>query len=164
MAEPEAGTFSAFVARRSVELQHFAHLITGNAEDARDAVQDALAGLYPRWERVTRNGDPEGYVKRSIVNAHISRWRATGREEVGYPAWLDTAVPDIAPALLDARLAVQLCAELPPRQRAAVVLRFYEDRSYSEIGAFCGCTTGAARVLVHRALATLRERLAEGSP
>ncbi|MGC4154212.1 MAG: SigE family RNA polymerase sigma factor [Propionicimonas sp.] len=154
-------TFSEFVARRSVALQRFAYLITGNVEDARDAVQDALAGAYPRWDRVARRGDPEAYVRRSIVNAHISRWRCSGRESAWDPSWLEAPAPDLAGRLLDARLAVQLCAGLPPRQRAAVVLRFYEDRSYPEIGSICGCSAGAARVLVHRALAALRERLPE---
>ncbi|MCA0253006.1 MAG: SigE family RNA polymerase sigma factor [Actinobacteria bacterium] len=163
MADADAGlhvrTFSEFVAGRSVALQRFAYLITGDVEDARDVVQDALAGLYPRWERVVRRGDPEAYLRRSIVNAHVSRWRSSGRESAWDPAWLEKPAPDMAARLLDARLAIQLCAELPPRQRAAVVLRFYEDRSYPEIGSICGCSAGAARVLVHRALAALRDRL-----
>ena len=153
--------FSEFVALRSVSLQRFAYLITGNVEDARDAVQEALAGVYPRWERVVSSGDPEAYVRRSIVNAHVSRWRGSGRESAWDPSWLEAPAPDLVGRMLDARLAVQLCAGLPPRQRAAVVLRFYEDRSYAEIGSICGCSAGAARVLVHRALAALRHRLPE---
>lgn len=159
VAGSQAPTFGEFVALRSVALQRFAYLITGNVEDARDAVQDALTGIYPRWERAVRGGDPEAYVKRSIVNAHVSRWRGTGREVVWDPSWLQVAAPDAEAALLDARLAVRLVTELPLRQRAAVVLRFYEDLSYAEVGRICGCSPGAARVLVHRALATLRERL-----
>ena len=151
--------FGDFVATRSVALQKFAYLVTGDAEDARDAVQEALLGVFPRWERVARLGDPEAYVRRSIVNAHISAWRGSGRESPWEPSWLDAAVPDPAAATVDARLAVQLCATLPPRQRAAVVLRFYEDLDYPHIAQICGCSTGAARVLVHRALATLRERI-----
>lgn len=162
-AGTSAPTFSEFVAARSVALQRFAYLITGHAEDARDAVQDALTGVYPRWERVLRGGDPEAYVKRSIVNAHVSRWRGSGRESAWDPSWLEAPSPDDTGRALDVRLAVQLCAELPPRQRAAVVLRFYEDRSYPEIGSICGCSAGAARVLVHRALAALRDRLPEES-
>lgn len=152
-------TFGEFVARRSVALQRFAYLITGNVEDARDAVQDALTGAYPRWERIARRGDPEAYVRRSIVNAHITRWRGSGRESAWDPSWLEIPAPDGSAALLDARLAIRLVTDLPPRQRAAVVLRFYEDRGYAEIGRICGCSAGAARVLVHRALATLRARL-----
>ncbi len=162
-AVPGVLTFSEFVAGRSVALQRFAYLITGNAEDARDAVQDALAGAFPRWERVVGRGDPESYLRRSIVNAHVSRWRGSGRESAWDPSWLEVPAPDLTGQLVDAQLAVQLCTQLAPRQRAAVVLRFYEDRSYAEIGSICGCSDGAARALVHRALAVLRDRLPEES-
>lgn len=157
-------SFGEFVAGRSVGLQRFAYLLTGNVEDARDAVQDALVGAYPRWAQVVRRGNPEAYVRRSILNAHVSRWRRDGREAAWDPSWLEVATPDTSAALVDSRLAVQLITDLPVRQRAAVVLRFYEDRSYAEIGAICECSAGAARVLVHRALTTLRDRLPqEGS-
>lgn len=73
--------FEDYVATRSVALQRFAYLVTRNAEDARDLVQDALLGLYPRWSRVSAAGNVDAYVKRSIVNAGISRWRRTGREQ-----------------------------------------------------------------------------------
>ena len=163
-AGPGGLTFSEFVAGRSVALQRFAYLITGNVEDARDAVQEALTSAYPRWQRVTSKGDPEAYLRRSIVNAHVSRWRGTGRESAWDPSWLEAPAPDPVGRLLDARLAIQLCAGLPTRQRAAVVLRFYEDRSYAEIGSICGCSAGAARVLVHRALAALRPPARGASP
>lgn len=152
-------SFAEFVATRSVGLQRFAYLVTGNVEDARDAVQDALVGVYPRWERVVKAHNPDAYVRRSIVNAHVSAWRRTGRESAWDPSWLEAPAPDTLAAVLDAQLAVRLVAELPVRQRAAVVLRFYEDRGYPEIGQVCGCSPGAARVLVHRALATLRDLL-----
>jgi RNA polymerase sigma-70 factor (sigma-E family) len=158
-AGPRPLTFSEFVATRSVGLQRFAYLLTGNVEDARDAVQDALLGAFPRWKQLARRGDPEAYVRRSIVNAHVSWWRSTGRESAWDPSWLEVPAPDGSAALLDAQLAIRLVTDLPPRQRAAVVLRFYEDRGYADIGRICGCSPGAARVLVHRALATLRDRL-----
>jgi len=157
----EVTSFEDFVAARSVALQRFAYLVIGHPEDARDAVQDALLGLLPRWERVTAGGDPEAYVRRSIVNAWVSRWRATGREHAWDPAWLDGETSDATAALADAATAVRYCNDLPPKQRAAVVLRFYEDYSYAQIGAVCETTPGAARVLVHRALANLRTQLEE---
>ncbi len=156
-------SFETFVTTRSVALQRFAYLITGHPEDARDTVQDALAGLLPRWSQVLASGDPEAYVRRSIVNAHISRWRATKREQTWDPAWLETPSPDAAAHVPDAMTAIQWCAALPPKQRAAVVLRFFDDYSYAQIAAVCGMTPGAARVLVHRALTSLRARLKEDS-
>lgn len=73
--------FEEYVAARSVPLQRFAYLVTRNAEDARDLVQDALLGLFPRWAQVSAGGNVDAYVKRSIVNASISRWRRSGREQ-----------------------------------------------------------------------------------
>ena len=69
-----AARFEDYVATRSVALQRFAYLICRDVEDARDLVQDALLGLYPRWASVVAKGNPDAYVKRSIVNAGISKW------------------------------------------------------------------------------------------
>ncbi len=151
--------FEDYVAARSVALQRFAYLITRNAEDARDLVQDALLGLYPRWTRVSGAGDVDAYVKRSIVNASISRWRRTGREQVSDE--LHAVTPDHAGEVTDAELAWQLCESLPPLQRAAVALRFYDDLEYAEIASILGCAEATARSHVHRALTRLRTQLIE---
>jgi RNA polymerase sigma factor (sigma-70 family) len=169
MADAGAGaaarpSFGEFVATRSVGLQRFAYLVTGNVEDARDAVQDALIGVYPRWSQVVGRGDPEAYVRRSIVNSHISRWRRGARETAWDPSWFDSSAPEVGIERVDARVAVTFLPELPERQRAAVVLRFYADADYPEIGRACGCSPAAARVLVHRGIAALRQHLSEGSP
>ena len=91
--------FEDYVATRSVALQRFAYLVTRNAEDARDLVQDALLGLYPHWSRVSAAGNVDAYVKRSIVNAGISRWRRTGREQVSDE--LRAVTPDHAAGVTD---------------------------------------------------------------
>jgi RNA polymerase sigma-70 factor (sigma-E family) len=162
VAEPAATSFSDYVTLRSAALLRFAFLITRNREDAHDAVQEALTGLYPRWHQVSARGDVDAYVRRSIVNAHVSAWRKvhrlfpTAEPEVSGRA---PATPDAADAVVDADLALRLCAELPPVQRAAVVLRFYEDRSSAEIASILGCPEGTARSHVHRALAALRAKL-----
>ncbi|MFT4295841.1 MAG: SigE family RNA polymerase sigma factor [Micropruina sp.] len=153
--------FEDYVATRSVALQRFAYLVVRNAEDARDLVQDALLGLYPRWSRVSAAGNVDAYVKRSIVNASISRWRRTGREQVSDE--LHAVTPDHAGEVTDAELAWQLCESLPPMQRAAVALRFYDDLDYAEIAAILGCPETTARSHVHRALTRLRTRLIEDS-
>ena len=71
-------------------------------------------------------------------------------------------VPDASQAVADADQALRLCGELPPMQRAAVVLRFYEDRSFAEIARILGCPEGTARSHVHRALQALRAKLEGG--
>lgn len=157
--------FEDFVTARSRRLLDVAWLITRDPEDARDAVQDALAGLYRRWERLPSGDEFEAYVHRSVVNACLAVLRRR-------PRWLPVAMPErlrAAPVSEDFAEQVgtsaqvwQLCGELRPAQRAAVVLRFWSDASYAEIAAALGCTESTARSHVHRAIAALRSRLAEG--
>ena len=148
--------FERYVSERSVALQRFAYLVCHNVDDARDLVQDALLGLYPRWTKVCAGGNPDAYVKRSIVNASISRWRRTGREQATDEPDLGASVPDHAVGVTDAQVAWRLCATLPPLQRAAVVLRFYDDLDYPAIAGILGCAEATARSHVHRALTRLR--------
>jgi len=155
-------TFEDYVAARSVALQRFAYLVTRNADDARDVVQDALLGLFPRWDRVSADGDPDAYVKRSIVNATITRWRRTGKEFVSDDADLGAVTGDHADGVTDAELAWRLCESLPPAQRAAVVLRFYSDLDFASIAGILGCPEATARSHVHRGLTRLRTQLIEG--
>lgn len=158
-----------WVAARGPSLVRFAYLVTGNANDAQDAVQDALVSIYPHWSRLQSLGTVEAYVRRVIVNRHISRWRAWSRHETsraepeaGLGARHEPdAVADLADTQADAALAWQLCATLPRAQRAAVVLRFYEDQSFAQIAEVLGCSESTARSHVHRALATLRIHLRE---
>lgn len=154
-------SFEDFVARRSGALQRFAYLVTGSREDARDAVQEALIGMYPRWQRVAEHA--EAYARRSILNVNVSRWRKFGAEVLAFDP--DSAHADPANpfgAVDDKDAAARLFATLPPRQRAALVMRFYEQLSYAEIAAALGSAEATARSLVHRALATLRATLQEG--
>lgn len=158
MTDADPQHVAEWVAARGPALQRFAFLVTGSASDAPDLVQEALARALPRWESLVARGTAEAYLRRSIVNAAISAWRKTGRQ-------LPTGEPPVPPVgdgsqtRADADHAWALCAELPPRQRAAVVLRFYEDLAFAEIGALLGCPESTARSHVHRALATLRGRL-----
>ena len=155
--------FEDYVATRSVALQRFAYLICRNADDARDLVQDALLGLYPRWRVVSSEGNPDAYVKRSIVNASITKWRRTGKEQVSGDPDLGGVTPDHAGVVTDAAVAWQLCETLPPLQRAAVVLRFYDDLDFTAIAGILGCAEATARSHVHRALTRLRSTLIEDS-
>lgn len=162
-ARAEAATFEEYVRERSVALQRFAWLVTHDRDEAQDAVQDALIGLYPRFERVRAMGGVDAYVHRSIVNAAISRWRKRRHTTpVEAPEDLVAArASDIAEGVADADAAWRLCAQLPPDQRAAVVLRFWGDRSFAEIAETLDCAEATARSYVHRALTRLRTRLVE---
>ncbi len=165
LRDDEAPTFDAYVRARSVALRRFAYLVTRNHSDAEDVLQDALLGLYPRFDAVAAGGNVDAYVRRSIVNASVSRWRKVSRVSVTDTPehWVrDPAPRGLDDAVVDAALAWDLCEELPPPQRAAVVLRFYDDLSFAEIAGVLGCPEATARSYVHRALTKLRTRLIGG--
>jgi RNA polymerase sigma-70 factor (sigma-E family) len=150
--------FAEWVAARGGALQRFAYLTTGSADDAADVVQEALARVFPRWAGLAASGTAEAYVRRTIVNTAISRWRKDRRMwrgGVAEPAPVDDSSQQHA----DSDQAWTLCAGLPPQQRAAVVLRFYEDLSFAEIARILDCPESTARSHVHRALTSLRARL-----
>jgi RNA polymerase sigma-70 factor (sigma-E family) len=155
--------FAGWVVARGASLQRFAYLVTGSAADAPDLVQDALMRAYPRWANLAREGTAEAYVRRSIVNGSISRWRKGRRlVSVGQPhSLLSDSHADPAAASADADQAWRLCLELPPTARAAVVLRFYEDLPFAQIAVILNCPESTARSHVHRALQALRARLIE---
>ncbi|MCW5953841.1 MAG: SigE family RNA polymerase sigma factor [Propionibacteriaceae bacterium] len=154
----EGRDFDRFVAEHGLALQHFAYLVIGDAEDAHDAVQDALLGAFRSWPRIVADRDPGAYIRRSIVNAHISRWRKRRRELMTDDVL--GAVAADTDRVVDSVYLSALLERLPVRQRAAVVLRYFEDREFADIGGVLGCSPATARSLVHRALAQLRQ--AEG--
>jgi RNA polymerase sigma-70 factor (sigma-E family) len=154
--------FDQWVAERADALLRFGYVLTGDRNLAEDAVQDALTNACAKWHRVSAADDPEAYVRRMIVNAHVSWWRRFRRRESpvaepdrDLPAVTGDGVADRA----DADAVWTLCATLPAKQRAAVVLRYYEGLSYAEIGDVLGCAEATARSRVHRALASLKQTL-----
>jgi RNA polymerase sigma-70 factor (sigma-E family) len=153
--------FDDWVAARGPSLLRFAFVVTGSQHAAEDALQDALARACEKWARVSSTQDPDSYVRRMVVNAHISRWRRTRRESPVSTFRDGDSHPDPADRVGTGDAVWSVCRELPPRQRAAVVLRFYEDLEYAEIATLLGCSEATARSHVHRALGALRSRLAE---
>ena len=155
-------SFDAWVTARAVPLLRFAYLLTGSQSEAEDAVQGALERALAAWPRVSRSHDPEAYVRRMIVNQHISLWRRWRRRVSPVAVVRETEPGEDPGEEVAAREAVRrLCATLPPTQRAAVVLRFYEDLDYAQIAALLGCAEATARSHVHRALRALRTELAK---
>jgi RNA polymerase sigma-70 factor (sigma-E family) len=154
-------SFDEWVTARAPSLLRFAYVVTGSQHAAEDAVQDALARACERWAKVGRTLDPDSYVRRMIVNAHISRWRRTRRESPVETIRAGDPQPDPAERLGTDDAVWAVCTELPPRQRAAVVLRFYEDLEYAEIARVLDCPEATVRSHVHRALTALRARLTE---
>ena len=104
--------------------------------------------------------ESDAYVRRMVVNANVSQWRRTGRRELVVADVRPVASSrDDAEALATADAVWRVCSALPRRQRAAVVLRFYEDLEYDEIARILDCSQVTVRSQIHRALASLRAEL-----
>lgn len=152
--------FDSWVAARGPALLRLAFVLTGNRTDAEDVVQDALSRALPRWSWISRVDDPDAYVRRMVVNAHISWWRKFRRREVPVETVRGGPVPSGLPAEDRDRLW-RACQRLPRDQRTAIVLRFYEDLDYAEIAALTGVREGSVRSRVSRGVAALRQELGE---
>jgi RNA polymerase sigma-70 factor (sigma-E family) len=156
-----AGDFDEWVASRGPGLLRLAYVLTGNRADAEDVVQDALSRALPRWGRISSVEDPDAYVRRMVVNAHVSWWRRFRRREspVADPVPVTAAAPARSGRPEGRDRVWRACVGLPEAQRTAVVLRFYEDLEYAEIAALTGVREGTVRSRVSRGLAVLREEL-----
>ncbi|SDF96348.1 RNA polymerase sigma-70 factor, sigma-E family [Lentzea fradiae] len=152
--------FDQFVADRLDRLLRYATAITCDKHLAQDIVQNVLMRAQSRWERIEKMSAPYLYVKRMVTNDYLSwRHRKAAREIAVERAELAQRVPSMAdPAdahaerdAMRARIAV-----LPRKQRAALVLRFYEDCTDAEIAQVLACTESTVRSQITRALKTLR--------
>ena len=147
--------FSAFVAARSRHLLHAAHLLTGDRHRAEDLLQTALTRAYLRWDRIDSE-DPEGYVRRTMVNAQTDWWRRKPWREQSTDEVPETGGVDDA-AAYDVRDAVLgALATLSGRQRAVIVLRYFEGHTYDEIAELMGSRASTVRAQASTALAKLR--------
>jgi RNA polymerase sigma-70 factor (sigma-E family) len=144
------------VATRGRSLLHSAYVLTGNMADAEDLVQSALAKTYQAWERIEDRKALDGYVRRAMVNTHISWWRRRKVDEYPTDDIPDLPVNDpvVSREQYDAlRRAIE---RLPHRMRAAVVLRFFEDMTEAEVAHVLGVSQGTVKSTVSRAVAKLR--------
>ena len=157
MDEQAREDFRSYVAGRSAALLRTAYLLTGNRADAEDLLQTALAKTYLSWERIRDREAVDGYVRRVMVNTQTSWWRRRKVDERPTDELPDrsgrdgTADLDLHDALWTALSA------LPRRQRAMVVLRYYEDLSEAETARVMGVSTGTVKSTTSRALSKLRE-------
>jgi RNA polymerase sigma-70 factor (sigma-E family) len=153
--------FVSFVRANTVLLLLTAYLLTGSSPAAEELVQDTLVRLYPKWDRVSAADVPIAYVRRSLANGFVNeRRRPVNRELVldALPERYDAH--DAAAQLADRDELWGLLRTLPDRQRAALVMRYFEDLPDDEIGDALGCRAGTVRSLISRGLAALREQSA----
>ena len=151
--------FAAYVRARGQHHLRVAVLLTGDWHAAEDLVQASLAKLYRAWPRLDTATDPDAYLRRIMINTHRSWWRTRWRRET--PA---AELPD-QPAAAGADLADQhaagdqvrrALATLPRQQRAALVLRYFEDLPEAEVARLLGCSAGTVKTHTHRGLRALR--------
>jgi len=155
----DATTFADFVAARSGALFRTAYLVVGDHQLAQDLLQEALVKAYLAWPRI-RQDSAEAYVRRILVTTAISwRRRRSFHERPTEPDVRPTGVPDRTEELATHDVLWDLLGTLPPGQRAAVVLRYYEDLTEPQAAEVMGCSVGTVKSQVHAALAKLRDRL-----
>lgn len=157
--------FSEYVTSRSRSLLRCAFLLTGSTTDAEDAVQSALVKVYAVWPRVARANDVDAYVHRVLINTVRRNSRGRLREALfPQPVQADTPLPsgdESSARRMDLMAALR---QLPPKQRAAVVLRYHEDLSEAKTAEILGCSLGTVKSQTSRGLEKLRALLAtEGS-
>lgn len=153
----DAVSFEEFVNARSRALLRYGYVLTGgDPHSAADLLQEGLVRLRGAWSRVRNKHDPERYVRTTMARLHVSIWRRRRREslmgEVPERGYTDQRLDH---AHGDAGLW-QAVATLPRRQRAVLVLRYYEELSDAEIAAALGVSTGTVRSQASRALGKLR--------
>ncbi|MBL7255581.1 SigE family RNA polymerase sigma factor [Paractinoplanes lichenicola] len=148
--------FRDFVRERSPALSRHAYLLTGDHQLAEDLLQSALASVYRHWRRV-RDDNPEAYLRRAIYHQHVSWWRRRRVPEHLTGAPPETARDDPAEATALRLSLAQALATLSPKQRAVVVLRFYDDLTEAQAADVLGVRVGTVKRHAHDALRRLRE-------
>jgi RNA polymerase sigma-70 factor (sigma-E family) len=158
-------TFDEFVAARLQPLLRYAVMLTGDPHLAEDLVQETMVRVHMQWRRVSATTLPEVYVKRMLTNAYLDHRRGSWFRRVVLRREPDERAGGADHAELAAVRAEvwSLLAVLPARQRAALVLRFYEEFDDSRIAAVLDCAEGTVRSYISRGLATLRRHLAASS-
>jgi RNA polymerase sigma-70 factor (sigma-E family) len=157
--------FERYVSESRQRLFRFAVVLCGDPVLAGDLLADVLGRAFERWQLVSAARDPHAYVRRMLVNEFISwqrrRARAIPHPEVAVLAEARASRagaggPDPADVHADRTALLEELSQLPGRQRAAIVLRYFEDLSDEDIGVTLGCRVGTVRSLISRGLATLR--------
>lgn len=149
-----ACTLAEFTARQAVPLTRFAYLLCGDRQRAEDLVQEALLAAYRRFGEVLTVAAPEAYVRKTIVHAHISSVRRLSSSEVPVDDLPDSPEPPVDRSERDAMW--HALADLPAKQRAVLVLRYYLDMPDQAIAGLLSCQRSTVRSLATRAFATLR--------
>lgn len=151
--------FVGFVTARQQALLRFAYLLTSDHHTAEDLVQTALAKTYLSWGRLRDRGALDAYVRRIIVNENFSLWRRPWKRNESPSDELPEAEVS-SPETHDGDAMWRIVQTLPTRQRATVVLRYYEEMSEAETAMVLGCSVGTVKSQTSRGIAALRSAFA----
>lgn len=154
MVEP-ATSFDDFVVASGPGLLRFGYLLVNGGDLAQDLVQDALVKMYRRWSSVGTVERPDAYVRRIMVNDLTSWHRRLSNRETPSESF-ESVTSDGTDAIAQRDAVWRTLARLPSRQRAVLVLRYYEEYSDEEIGDVLSCAASTVRSLASRAFASLR--------
>ncbi|MGQ5263101.1 SigE family RNA polymerase sigma factor [Micromonospora sp. ZYX-F-536] len=157
-------TYEEFADTRLAPLLRYAVMLTGDAHQAQDLVQETMVRVQLNWRRVVRADSPERYVRRMLTNQYVDWRRGSWMRRVLLRGEADEAVAapaDHAQSAVDRDQIWSWLSRLPRRQRATLVLRYYEDLPDAEIADILGCAVGTVRSSISRALATLRAEYVE---
>ena len=157
-------TYEEFADTQLPGLLRYAVMLTGDPHTAQDLVQDTMVRVQLNWRRVSHSDSPDGYVRRVLTNRFVDLRRGSWWRRVLLNPDPDPTRPEARDHAQDSADRDQIwtmLAALPRRQRAALVLRYYEDLPDGEIADLLGCAVGTVRSSISRALATLRAELVE---
>ena len=161
MREPEG--FAEYVAGSSSRLLRSAWLLTGDWQHAEDLLQTALTKAYLHWPKVSSADSPDAYVRRILVTTYSTWWRRRWRHELPHDVMPESSYSDRSPAV-DLRESVRLeLAKLPRKQRAVVVLRYFDDLTEAETALALGCSVGTVKSQASKALTKLRASTSLGA-
>jgi RNA polymerase sigma-70 factor (sigma-E family) len=155
----DVSEYSEFVAARSGALFRTAYLVVGDHQLAQDLLQESLIKAYVAWPRLRDVSKAEAYTRRIMVTTAISWRRRRSFHERPFEVLPDAGESDRAEALAIQDTVWARLRALPPRQLAAIVLRYYEDLTEAQTAEAMGCSVGTVKSQVHDALRTLRRQL-----
>lgn len=149
-------SFEEFVRARTAALSRVAYLLTGDHHLAEDLVQQALLRVAGRWPALAARGDPDAYVRRVMYHQHISWWRRREPPTARHEATREQATPDPGDAVVAAVAVRHALARLAPRQRAVLILRYFEDLTETRTAEILGISVGTVKSQARDGLARLR--------
>jgi RNA polymerase sigma-70 factor (sigma-E family) len=155
-AGESAPSFEAYAAARQAGLIRFGYLLVHDHQLAQDLAQEGLARLHSRWAELSAGGNPDAYVRKVMVNQMLSWRRRRSWSERPVADFGDAAATDPTNSIGDREAMWKLIGDLPLRQRAVVVLRYYEDLDDAAIGRILGCAASTVATHATRALDRLR--------